>query len=217
MRPPSTLRMYQKSTNTKTSLTGFVDFDEPYLDHGGEYVFLVQNLNPWPQEQLNTIVKLSDMTTDDGTGAGNFVKMGHAASLYGYIASRDVDGSAPTSNFRVRLSDHSQSLINNTGGSVGTHNSGNWMQPNVPRLEQYYMIGIDAGNVDFPNGMALNRLDGTDTRLIAHQYANKYGGNSYFRVPHATISGNGLLVMWTGDMNNPGGETDLFVAELPGK
>ena len=30
----------------------------------------------------------------------------------------------------------------------------------------------------------------------------------------ATISGNGLLVMWTGDMNNPGGETDVFIAEF---
>ena len=138
------------------------------------------------------------------------MKVYHGGGLFGYVGHVDSAANYPNPNAITHLATGAQSAINNTSTGYGYHNSGNWVQRSVPLLEQYCLYSIDGNGRPgcfFPNGMAVNRLDGTDTRLIAHQYSADYS-RAYFRNSHPTISGNGLLVLWTGDMNNTGGTTD---------
>ena len=64
------------------------------------------------------------------------------------------------------------------------------------------------------DAIAFVRVDGSDLRLVAHTYSR---GSRYETQPHATVSPDGLLVMWTTDMGNGNGRGDVFVAEVPSR
>ena len=80
--------------------------------------------------------------------------------------------------------------------------------------------GSPSGRVNaFANGnihdaIAFVRVDGSEMRLVAHTYSR---GTTYETQPHATISPDGLMAMWTSDMGVAGGRGDVFVAEMPAR
>lgn len=69
------------------------------------------------------------------------------------------------------------------------------------------------------NGIGARRIDGTDTRLIAHHYSWPGGALAYRQMPLATTSPDGKLVMFTSNMGlrdvNRFGRLDVFVVEMP--
>ena len=67
-------------------------------------------------------------------------------------------------------------------------------------------------NSNIHDGIAFVRVNGSEMRLAAHTYSR---GTTYETQPHATISPDGLMVMWTTDMGVAGGRGDVFVAEMP--
>lgn len=70
-------------------------------------------------------------------------------------------------------------------------------------------------------GIYFERVDGADFRLLCHDYTmlTGYFGGDYWSLPKATISPDGLVVMFTSNMNNQSTTgtdvLDVWVAEVP--
>ena len=97
------------------------------------------------------------------------------------------------------------------------HDGGQWLQRDVPRLEQYYLKSLEAADSRTSNYQGSNsfvRLDGADTRILNHHYTG-LSGTEYYQGARSTPSPDCLLVMFTSNMNNAGGRGELFVAEVP--
>lgn len=62
------------------------------------------------------------------------------------------------------------------------------------------------------DAIAFVRLDGSETRLLAHHYSVNPG---YDASPKATLSPDGKLVMFTSNMNDSDARNDVFVVEVP--
>ena len=69
-------------------------------------------------------------------------------------------------------------------------------------------------NSNIHDAIAFIRVDGSELRLVAHAYSL---ASSYWTTPRATVSPDGLVVMWTSDMGVSGGRGDVFAAEVPAK
>jgi hypothetical protein len=63
------------------------------------------------------------------------------------------------------------------------------------------------------DGVGFVRLDGSEVRLLAHHYSFEVG--DYYHQPHATISPDGLVVMFSSNMNDSNGRGDVFLVEVP--
>lgn len=211
----SNVYAFNTTTGARLSRAAGSGFDEPYMEHGGRYVFLVRNVSP---NYTNTIWDLSTNSTTEYQGRVNTF---HAASLFGYWTGEDVISGGSSAIHGVRASDGRQIDFWGMGGyDPNYHDAGQWLQPNVPQTEQYYLKSTEDadhwGNSDVPGMLSLIRLDGRDARVVAHLYTNRNGSDNYWQSQsRATISPDGLLVMFTSDMNNAGGRGDLFVAEVP--
>lgn len=207
---------FNRVTGASLTLAGGSGFDEPYFEHGGRYVFLVRNSGTFPGPFINTVW---DLSTNTSVEYGSSVRMFHGTSLFGYWTGQDVDtgGDAPTVMFRA--DDGSQSVGYLPGGyNANYHDSGQWLQPTVPQTEQYYLKSLEAADgrtSNYQGSNSLVRLDGADTRILNHHYTGRTGSTSYFQTARSTIGPDGLLVMFTSDMNRSGSRGDLFIAEIP--
>jgi hypothetical protein len=80
--------------------------------------------------------------------------------------------------------------------------------------------GHPAGKVDIRapallhDAIALMRLDGTESRLVAHHYSLD-AERQYHAMPKATISPDGKLIVFSSNMNDSDGRVDAFAVELP--
>jgi len=62
-------------------------------------------------------------------------------------------------------------------------------------------------------GIGIGRVNGTDLRLLCHNYM--YSSGAYDDSTFATFSPDGKLVMFRSNMGKAGGRYDVFVAEVP--
>ena len=214
----TTVYAFKASDNTKLSRSGGPNFDEPYFEHNGRYVFLVNNDASFPGPYPNIIWDLTDDSIDEFS---SIHRVFHSAALYGHWTGEDVDAGGNSDCFRLKASDHALTEFWDMGGYASDyHDAGQWLQPEVTDTEQYFLKTMyqedNEATSDLLGVLALIRLDGADIRILAHHYSQRDGLGSYFdSYCRSTISPDGFLVMFTSDMNNVGSRGDLFVAELP--
>jgi hypothetical protein len=64
------------------------------------------------------------------------------------------------------------------------------------------------------DAIALMRLDGSESRLVAHHYSLD-AERQYQAMPKGTISPDGKLIVFSSNMNDSDGRVDAFAVELP--
>jgi hypothetical protein len=112
------------------------------------------------------------------------------------------------------------SIFGNSGG-YETNNSGNWVQTDAElggdlTRQWAYISGVDEGTawdnlLIFKRGIGLVRADGSDARLLLHDYTHNA---TYYDYPWGQPSPDGKVVIFNSNMYGSG-RYDLFVAEVP--
>src|SRR5207249_7975014 len=115
------------------------------------------------------------------------------------------------------------------GGFSGDHHlAGQWVFGNGTGVGQWYIsdfchypaspycssTGTEPNVAVKPGMISIVRLSPLDVRLIA---AHDSVVSNYDQFPKSTLSPDGKFVMWTSDMNDSRGRTDVFIAKLPVK
>jgi hypothetical protein len=209
------VRGFQRTTGLARART-FSGLDEPYADTDGRYVLV--------NAQSGNSVPLWDMQTDAVQNvilpAGGLF---HAPALRGYWVHHDSYTGGGLRTYRISAASGTATQFTNFGGGYtgDLHTSGGWLQATAD-AQQYYVLSSWKSTWDsygFPirDGIGFVRLDGGDTRLLAHHYStlpNSGGADAYWSQPHAHVAPDGTLVMFTSNMAN-GPRVDVFLAEVP--
>lgn len=186
------------------------NYDECHLENRGRYV------------ELNT-GRGNDFVWDLQTDAvkpftaptGNIF---HIASPSGFFTSVDVNsGGGRTPYYRLDPATGTGTLIYDNakyGYDYSVfHHSGNWLQPDVPDEQQWFLIST-YGKMDggfLKRAIGFMRLDGSDIRFLAHSYNEVV---DYWKIPRAMVAPNGKIVVFDSEFRGKGGG-DVYVVEVP--
>ena len=194
-------------------------FDEPHLDRGGNYVAIARDRNS--PEVPGVVGNIDIMDLSDGSIDATLDRaQSHIGSLvdyFVYVYPHASKGKRPQRRINADGSNKTDIIVEPDYVGSSGHRAGQWITDNDTGTSQWYVASHYAGST-FPGAHAVVfvRADGSDVRFLAHHYSE--GSDSYRRQPHATVSPDGRLVMWTSDMNNPNSgsvRVDVFLAVVP--
>jgi hypothetical protein len=144
----------------------------------------------------------------------------HSATLRGYLVSVDPSTSGGPQLYQYEATADRVTNLGAPGEVINSsgHFAGQWVHGNGSGTGQWALFS----GWGSPNGSKVNNaivfipLDypAREVRLLAHHDSSP--GNDYYAQPHATLSPDGQLVMWTSNMNGSG-RLDVFVAVVPAR
>lgn len=203
-----------KAWNSKTNESRektIRDFDECHLENSGRYV----ELNTGNGGDSVWDLK-ADTVKPFNPPTGNIF---HMASPSGYFTSVDVDsGGGRTPYYRMDPATGKGTLIYDNAkygyDYSSFHHSGNWVYQECPDEKQWFLISTYGDNTTgafLHRAIGFMRLDGSDTRFLAHSYNEIV---DYWKIPRAMISPNGKLVVFDSEFRGAS-SGDVYVVEVP--
>jgi hypothetical protein len=211
---------FQRSTGTQRARS-FSGLDEMYLDTDGRYALIYARIGSIPNAQA-PVWDLQADAVQNITIPGGFVF--HVPALRGFWMHHDSYSGNGLRLYRLTAGGAGTQVSNFGGGYTGDqHSSGGWLQE--PGTGQYYVMSSwdsrwDSYNFPLKQAIGYIRADAGDIRLVAHHYsaitnqAAAGGADSYWSQPHAHVSPDGTLIMFTSNMNGTS-RVDTFLAEVP--
>ncbi len=192
--------------------------NEPKLDRSGLYMYNQVSSHPWKQGVLADGPPTVDLDTYL-TGQDFWVSHGDAGD--GILVGIDpYDGGARI--IRYDPVTHTRTYVISDKNKVAAdHLSLGWLAEhgNEPGLDQWVLSSAYNGgsNLLLHEGVGfwqISDVTASNWRLLAHHYSagNK---NDYYTQPHATMSPDGKVVMWSSTMNVEGGRLDVSIALTP--
>jgi len=189
--------------------------DEPHLERDGRYVF-IDGGSP-----RGWIWDLQTNTTQQAPAPGE-ASYGHNGAVRGFFTITDWNtGQNRTPTYRYDPATLTGSMFTDQDGYMpDVHHAGQYLLTDAELggdlTKQWIMLGTynENGFVGgvFREAIGFLRLDGAESRLLAHHYSNLRQG--YWSLPRATVSPDGKIVLFDSDMNGSN-RHDLFVVEVP--
>jgi hypothetical protein len=178
----------------------------PVVDHAGRFVTQAVS-------DASQLWKIGEPTSSSWQPpTGDFQA---STGVSGGFVAVDVDSGG--GDMKIYFSDPEQQThvqIGNYGGYDTVSLASQWIQTDVPALEQWLLY--TTAEQGFPGATKLDdaigffRLDG-EFRFLAHHYTDD--SPTFYKQPRASMSPDGRLVVFTSTMGTD--RTDVYVAEVP--